>query len=216
MRGSKGKVVFRIKPCGDTMVLRMNRKLNLGKVIKGISLDLKVKREGFSRGFRVVVSSILAMVVAYIVGSVFHLSALAIWLVLIALCVIVSTIVSLKPRLLLTVVCIMLLWIGAMFIVGSLFEELRSEITWDPGLLGSGTSLVALAIALYALLSQTGRKEDAINVSESGRGMYNLKEGYIWVEEIRKYRCEYCKHLGRYHYYKTLSGIKGHIAREHV
>ena len=120
MRGSKGKVVFRIKPCGDTMVLRMNRKLNLGKVIKGISLDLKVKREGFSRGFRVVVSSILAMVVAYIVGSVFHLSALAIWLVLIALCVIVSTIVSLKPRLLLTVVCIMLLWIGALFIVGSL------------------------------------------------------------------------------------------------
>jgi hypothetical protein len=83
-------------------------------------------------------------------------------------------------------------------------------------LLGAGASLVAIGIAIYALLIQTEQKEAGVNIGGSGKGTDNSKGVYVWVERIKKYRCEYCNDLGRYHYYKTLSGIKGHIAREHV
>ena len=41
-----------------------------------------------------------------------------------------------------------------------------------------------------------------------------LKTPYQYLEDIGKYRCEYCVQIGKYHYYKTLKGIKGHI-KEH-
>jgi hypothetical protein len=105
---------------------------------------------------------------------------------------------------------------GGAFIIGSLFEELGSEIKWDPGLLGAGASLVAIGIAIYALLIQTERKEAGASIGGSGKGKDNLEGIYVWVERIKKCRCEYCRDSGRHRYYKTLSGIKGHIAREHV
>ena len=193
----------------------MNRKLKLRKMIGGISVDLKTKREGFSTGFKVVMSALLAWMLSFVISSIFNLSDPARWGVMIGLCVVASTIVSLRPRLLLTVACIMLAFMGGAFIIGALFEELRSQIKWDPGLLGAGASLVAIAIAMYALLIQTEQKEGGVNMGESGRSMDNLKEGYVWLDETRKYRCEYCRRSGKRHCCKTLGGIERHIASKH-
>ena len=39
---------------------------------------------------------------------------------------------------------------------------------------------------------------------------------YVWREDVQKYRCEYCKNVGEYHYFKTLSGFTKHYAAEHM
>lgn len=43
----------------------------------------------------------------------------------------------------------------------------------------------------------------------------NPKDPYMWLGDIQKYRCEYCFQAGRYHYCKTLKGIKKHILNSH-
>lgn len=39
---------------------------------------------------------------------------------------------------------------------------------------------------------------------------------YTWIEDIKKYRCDYCHKDGRYHYCKTLKGIKNHVTEAHL
>lgn len=39
---------------------------------------------------------------------------------------------------------------------------------------------------------------------------------YTWIDEIKKYRCDYCHKDGRYHYCKTLKGIKNHVTEAHL
>jgi tetratricopeptide (TPR) repeat protein len=41
------------------------------------------------------------------------------------------------------------------------------------------------------------------------------RKPYSWREDIQKYRCEYCLLDGKYHYCKTLKGIKRHILNLH-
>lgn len=39
---------------------------------------------------------------------------------------------------------------------------------------------------------------------------------YTWIDDIKKYRCDYCYKDGRYHYCKTLKGIKNHVTEAHL
>jgi len=173
------------------------------------------EKEPFSIGFRAVMAGVLAYILSDIIATIFKLPFLAGGILVAVSCVGMLVIVFRYSELTLKVVCIILLVIGCLFAIVSVDENI-DQIGWNLGLLGAGASLVAIAIALYSLLMQAKRKEDAVNTSDSVGGTDNLKKDYVWVEEIEKFRCEYCKHLGRYRYYKTLSGIKGHIAREHV
>lgn len=208
--------MFGVKPCGDTIVLRMNRKSKLSGIIERIKVSHKVRIEGISVGFKIIVAIALSYVLANVIASVFNLSASIRFILIAGLSVIVSLTVSIKPRLLLTVVCVMLSFIGFLFIVISLNKENLSQIGWDPSLLGAGTSILALAIAVYAFLIYTERKEGVINISPSRRGMSDLEGGYVWIEEIKKYRCIFCLNVGTYYYCKTLGGIKRHIASKHL
>jgi hypothetical protein len=198
------------------MVLRMNRKSKLGKIIEDVSLYYQSKREGFSNGFRFVLGWGLSVVLFSVITAIAHLTSLVRWIVVVVLSSIMGVIVTRKPRRTLTVVCILLALIGFTLVGLSLNEENATKLGFNAGLLGTGAAVIAIAIAVYALLTQTQREEGVVSLSYSGMDMRNLKEGYIWVQEIKKFRCEYCKHSGRYRYYKTLSGIKKHIASKHV
>ncbi|HUW47083.1 MAG TPA: hypothetical protein VMW50_15005 [Dehalococcoidia bacterium] len=214
-----------VEGCGDTIIYKMHIKSKLGRVMARVSRGLKriieelihgPEIEGFGRWFRIIVASALAIVGSHVIAFEFNLSDSMTYLIMLLLCVIVMTIVIIKPRLLLTVVCVTLLFIGVSFTTSSMNQDNVGENVWDSGLLGVGVSLVALAVAIYVLQAQVGRKRDAVNISGSERDVHNSEDGYVWVEESRKYRCEYCKDSGRCRYYKTLSGIKRHIAREHA
>jgi hypothetical protein len=203
----------------------MNRKSKLGSTMERVGRGSKgiieeivhgPAVEGFGRWFRIIVATVLAIVLSHAIAFEFNLSNSIRYLIMILLCVVVMVIVDIKPRLLLTVVCVMLLFIGVSFTVSSMTQDNTGGNVWDAGLLGVGVSLVALAVAVYVLQEQVGRKGDAVNISGNERDIHNLKDGYVWVEGRRKYRCEYCRNSGRYRYYRTLSGIKKHIAREHV
>ncbi len=39
---------------------------------------------------------------------------------------------------------------------------------------------------------------------------------YTWIDDIKKYRCDHCHKDGRYHYCKTMTGIKNHVTRAHL
>lgn len=198
------------------MVLRMNRKSKFGKIIEDVSLYYQSKREGFSNGFRFVLGWGLSVVLFSVITAIAHLTSLVRWIVVVVLSSIMGVIVTRKPRLTLTVVCILLALIGFTLVGLSLNEENATKLGFNAGLLGTGASVIAIAIAVYALVTQTQREEGVVSLSYSRMDMRNLKEGYIWVQEIKKFRCEYCKHSGRYRYYKTLSGIKEHITRKHA
>jgi hypothetical protein len=210
---------------GGKIVLRMNRKSKLGRIMERVSRSSKGimeeitedrKVEGFGRWFRIVVTTVLAIVTSHAIAFNLNLSDSMRYVIMVLLCCIVIIILTIKPRLSLTVICVALLFIGVSFTISSMSKDNMGENVWDSGLLGVGVSLVALAVAIYVLQEQIGRKGDAVNINESERYINNLEDGYVWVEESRKYRCEYCKDSGRYRYYKTLSGIKMHIEREHV
>lgn len=209
------------------MLLRMKGKLGLRKIIKEIGSDSRImierisshysrRVEGISHGFGVTVSTGLAVILSYVIISIFNVPHEVKVVIMVGVCAIVASLLAFRPRLMITVVCIAVLFIGVTFIVGSINKEIIEEIGWDPILLGTGTSLIAIAIALYALIIQIWRKEDVVNISDSNKGMSDLKKGYVWLEEIKKYRCEYCKSSGKYYYCKTLGGIKRHIASKHV
>lgn len=206
------------------MVLRMKRKLRL--MIKEISNGCRIaverisshyskRRQGISHGFGVTVSTGLALILSYVIVSIFDVPDSMRWVIMVGVCVVVTSMVALKPRLMMTVVCIAVLFIGVTFIISSINEEIREEVGWDPNLMGAGTSLIAIAIALYALVGQIWRKEHNVSINDSKKGMNNLKEDYVWIEEAKKYRCEYCKSSGRYYYCRTLGGIKRHIENRH-
>ena len=55
-----------------------------------------------------------------------------------------------------------------------------------------------------------------ITENDADSRLKNLaRKSYSWREEIQKYRCEYCLLDGKYHYCKTLKGIKKHIVNLH-
>jgi len=194
----------------------MNIRSKLRGIIKAIGATHRVRIEGISVGFKIVVSIVLSYVLATAIAYVFNLSSSIRYVLVAVSSIIVSLLVSIKPRLLVGVVCVMLSFIGLLFIVVSMNEESMTEIGWNASLLGSGASIIALAIALYALLMSTERRENVLNISLGRRGMHNLEGGYVWIEDIKKYRCVYCMNLGKYHDYKTLAGIKRHIRSKHI
>ena len=175
---------------------------------------LSRRNDGITRWVRVATSASLALVLTYIITSALNLSIFVKYPVMIILCVIMSVLVSFRPRWVLTVICVLIFFIGILLIILAQNKEVIMVIGWDPGLLGAGASIVAIAIAVYTLLVQIGQREENLNGGE--KKISGLKNGYLWLEETKKYRCEYCNHSGRYHYFKTLSGIKGHIAKKHV
>jgi hypothetical protein len=206
--------------CGDTIVLRVKRKLRSGsKLERTIANYIRVHRESngasFGEGFRFVVSFGITFVLFGVIFSLGDLPYSASKVLVVVLSLTVGGVVTFKPTLALRVVCIVLAFVGFTFTVISLYVENVSELGFNASLLGAGTSIMAIAIAVYALI-QTQQGKDVVSIDKSGRGVRNSEEGYVWIEEIKKFRCEYCKDLGRYRYYKTLSGIKKHIAREHV
>lgn len=202
------------------MVVRVKRKLRSGSKLEHTIADyIRLHRESngasFSEGFRFVVSWGLSFVLFSVIVSFINLPYLAREVLVVVLSVTVGVIVTFKPRFALRVVCSVLALVGFTFIVISLYTNV-SELGFDAGLLGVGTSIMAIAIAVYALLLQTQQKKDVVSIGKSGRGVGNSKEGYVWIEEIKKFRCEYCRHSGKYYYYKTVGGIKRHIAGNHV
>jgi len=203
----------------------MKRKSKLDRMLERVGRGWKTMMEelfhgpaieGFGRWFRIIVTTVLAIVVSHAIAFDLNLSEPIRYLVMIVLCVVVMTTVTIKPRLVLTVVCVMILFLGVSFTVSSMTVDNTGEKVWDTGLLGVGVSLVALAAAVYVLQDQVGRKGDGVSISGSERVIRDSRNGYAWVVERRKYRCEYCRDSGRYRYHRTLSGIKKHIEREHV
>lgn len=186
--------------------------------IERIEAHYKVRRDGVSRGFRIVVSIVLSYILFSVIASIFNLSEIVRYVLIGTVSLGVAAIVSSKPRLVLTVVCVMLSFIGFMFVAVSFDKENIAEIGWEPSLLGAGVSLLAIAIALYALMRSTGREDDVLDSKRSGREVDSVgsEEGYAWIQEVRKYRCEYCRSLGKYSYCKTLVGMKRHIMSKHM
>ncbi len=43
----------------------------------------------------------------------------------------------------------------------------------------------------------------------------SIEKPYVWLQDIYKYRCEYCHKSGKYQYYKTTKGITRHIEDVH-
>lgn len=164
-----------------------------------------------------ILGGILSAVLVLIITTSFQLSRLIEYLIMIPICMIMAVIVArIGRKWVLRIICFLVFSIGVSLVFLSQNEELISEISWDPSLLGAGSSVIAIAIAFYALLTQSERRGEGVNTSGSGRNISNSKEGYVWLEETKKYRCEYCLNFGKYHYCKTLGGIKRHIARKHV
>lgn len=48
-----------------------------------------------------------------------------------------------------------------------------------------------------------------------GRSKTESTAGYVWLENTKKYQCEHCLYFGKYHYNKTLHGMKRHITNKH-
>jgi len=163
----------------------MNKKLR--DILESIKSRHKVRREGISVGFITVVSIVLSYILFSIIASIFNLSQMIRYALIAGVSIVVSFTISLKPRLVITLVCVMLAFISFIFVAISLNPENIEQIGWDASLLGAGTSLLAIAIALYALMRTTGRKEDVLNLKRSGRDINNLdsEEGYKWIEEIK-------------------------------
>lgn len=198
----------------------MKRKLRSGsKLERTIANYIRVHRESngasFGEGFRFVVSFGISFVLFGVIVSLVDLPYLASKVLVVVLSLTVGGVVTLKPRLALRVVCIVLAFVGFTFTVISLYVENVSELGFNASLLGVGTSIMAIAIAVYALLIQTQQGKDVVSIDKSERGVRNSEEGYVWIEEIKKFRCEYCRSSGAYRYYRTLSGVKCHIAKEH-
>jgi hypothetical protein len=78
--------------------------------------------------------------------------------IMIVLCIIMSTIVSFKPKWMLTVIFLFMLFLGMMLIVLAQNKELAEQFDWDPGMLGAGVSIVALAITFFSLFISRDRK----------------------------------------------------------
>jgi hypothetical protein len=165
---------------------------------------------------QVAVSATLAYFLTYIITTAFQLSAFIKYPLMMALCIIASVIVIERPRLVLSIVCILLFAIGVSLVFIAQNEELINKISWNPSLLGAGASIIAISIAFYALIIQTEQRREDKNPTDSARKLSNSRKGYVWLEETEKYRCEYCLHSGKYQYYKTLGGIKRHIAKKHA
>jgi len=156
-------------------------------------------------------SAILALFLLYMITPVFHLSGALRYTIMFVLCTCISLVVTLKPRWVLWTVCLFLLFIGLALIFLSQSEELLSQINWNPSMLGAGVSTMALAIAFYILALERRQVEERQLTNSSKLP----KEGYVYLEDVEKYRCEHCLHFGKYRYYKTLIGIKRHITRNH-
>jgi hypothetical protein len=206
--------------CGDTIVIRVKRKLRSGsKLERTIANYIRVNRqssgESFGGGFRFIASFGISFVLFGVLVSIVDLPYVAKEVLVVVLSLTVGGVVTFKPRLALRVVCIVLAFVGFTFTVISLFVENVSELGFNASLLGAGTSIMAIAIAVYALLIQKQQGKDVVSIDKNGKEVRNYEEGYVWIEEIKKFRCEYCKSSGAYRYYKTLSGVKSHIAKEH-
>lgn len=155
-------------------------------------MDNKVK---LSRRHRIitslinsVVAALLAVTLLYIITPIFHLSGALRYTIMIILCTIMSVIVSIKPRWVITTVCILVLFIGVTLVFLASNKEITSQIAWDPSLLGAGTSIIAIAIAFYMLFIQmesTGIIKEARESTDRERNISNSKEnttiGYIYL-----------------------------------
>jgi hypothetical protein len=164
---------------------------------------------------RVISAGLLAAVLSYIVGSIFKLSGPVYYVIMVAMCLFTSFLSIFRPRWFVRLVCALVFCIGVFLVFLASDKELIGLLAWDPGLLGAGASIVALAVAFYGLVVQREEREGTVKVNGSEVKISDLENGYVWLEETGKYRCEYCKDSGRYRYYKTLSGVRGHITREH-
>ena len=49
----------------------------------------------------------------------------------------------------------------------------------------------------------------------SSKVVWDVNNPYRWLDDIKKFRCEYCLQLNKYHYCKTKAGIERHIANMH-
>jgi len=90
------------------------------------------------------------------------------------------------------------------------------------GMIGSGDAqFVCLACnhrwqistSQKARTASTPTKSRAIKTTSQPR--VKPKDPYTWLDDIQKYRCEYCYREGKYHYCKTLKGIKNHLVNLH-
>jgi hypothetical protein len=201
-------VLFGVELSGAIMILRMKGNVRL--------TERSASHKDLFYWVRVISAGLLAVVLSYIVGSVFRLSGPVYYVIMVTMCLFTSFLSVFRPRWFVRLICALVFCIGVFLIFLASDKELIGLLTWDPGLLGAGASIVALAVAFYGLLVQRKEREEIVKVNGSEVKISDLENGYVWLGESGKYRCEYCRRSGRYHYYKTLTGIKGHIARKHV
>lgn len=64
---------------------------------------------------------------------------------------------------------------GLALIFLALNLEIVSQLTWNPSMLGAGISVIALAIALYALLIHRERKVEVIKSTNAEGNMSDSK-----------------------------------------
>ena len=56
----------------------------------------------------------------------------------------------------------------------------------------------------------------AMPAATTKRARVKAEGMYTWIDDINKYRCDYCHKDGRYHYCKTMRGIKNHLTQAHL
>lgn len=205
---------------GDTMAVGVKRESRLGSRLERTKAkSVRSHRESngarFGNVFIFVVSFGITFVLLNVILSLVHLPDLASQVLVLVLPLTVAGVVATRTELALRVVCVVLAFVGIILTVTSLYVENVSELRFNTGLLGAGTSIMAIAIAVYALLLQRTTDKDAVAKNKNGRRVRNSEEGYVWIERIKKFRCEYCRSSNAYRYHRTLSGAKRHIAKEH-
>ena len=123
-----------------------------------------------------VVAALLSLVLLYMITPFFHLSGVLRYTIMIILCVVMSVVVSLKPRWVITTICILVLFVGVTLLFLAQNKEIATQIAWDPSMLGAGASIVALAITFYMLFIQTDKTKRGSEGSERQRDSQSEKE----------------------------------------
>jgi hypothetical protein len=90
------------------------------------------------------------------------------------------------------------------------------------GMIGSGDLQFVCLACNHRWKVSASQKARTVSTSTQARPIktidqthVNPKAPYMWLGDIQKYRCEYCFWAGKYHYCKTLKGIKKHIMNLH-
>jgi predicted KAP-like P-loop ATPase len=166
LRGVR-KVLCGVKVSGGIIASRLKGKVRLIERVEGLT-DLLFWVRGILGG-------ILGGVLGYVVTSIFKLSGFARSIVAVIVLLVTALLAVYRPRFFIRLICLLVFCMGVSLIFLSMNEGLVQSLEWEPGLLGAGVSVVALAIAFYGLVVQReGRAE--LGKANNSKGGSNTKE----------------------------------------